>query len=102
MQDYVRIMSSSMAVATSPDKAVLAVRLSGQTRALSVDNGFDKDLVVLLDGYQLMYVRAGLTKTLDLSADNSSVERNITVELFCPDGAPSADPGQFAVVDCLL
>lgn len=102
MQDYEKVTSASMASATTAETAVTAVTLSDQARAICVDNGFDQDVVVVVAGCQLMYVRAGLTKTLDLSADNSSVPRTRTVQLFCPDGAPTSDTSQFAIVDCLL
>ena len=75
MFNYVSVSTAQVAAAITPASAFpfFTVPVGNQIKALCVDNGFNVDVVVMIDQSQPIYLRAGVVKTLDLTTDNAQV-----------------------------
>lgn len=103
MQDFVIVTGTQMAAAVSSATKIAAVVLGDETKAIMVDNGFNQDLVVMVNEVKPFYVRAGAAKLLDLSTDNSSFPATRTIGLYSYSGTPpTISDTAFTVIDCLL
>lgn len=102
MIDYVKVLSSASGIssATASTSAVTLVSTTVPLKCVRVDNQFDVDAAIIVGSAKLLYLRAGASNEIDLSADNAAFVAGVAISIYFPGGSgPSTG---YVVVDSML
>lgn len=89
MIDYVKkaAATTGFSAATTSTTAVQILATTVPLKSVRVDNQLDVDAAVIIGSAQLLYLRAGASNELDLSADNAAFASGVSVSVFFPGGS---------------
>lgn len=103
--DYKKIPHTDVAAAVSDATAyeVIVIPQGATVRMMSIDNGFDVDMVVMVGTKKPLYLRSGDAKVLDLQTNEASLppaSGGISIKVYAESGTPPSQ--NFLILDSLF
>jgi hypothetical protein len=107
MIDLVVMQVANVVSAVSPGSAavIATVPAGNALKSLSLDNGFNVDMIVQVGSHKSIYLRAGQLKVLDLSANRAGSgmpSSDLILSTYAANGvAPTVvDATSILIMDC--